>query len=57
MMNIQSFILLGAVLALAFWALYHYTKKMRRTGGCGNCSCGCCDGCGIKKEEKKKEKK
>lgn len=42
-MNVQSIILLAAVLALAAWVLRFHLKKRREGGGCG--SCHGCSGC------------
>ena len=42
-MNIQSLILLAAVLALAAWVLRLHLRKRKRGGCCG--SCHGCHGC------------
>ena len=48
-MNIQSWIVLLAVVALFIAVFRFYMKKQRRNKGCGGCSCGCndCEHCGL----------
>ena len=46
-MNLQSYILLFIILAVALSVLVHYVFHQRRTGGCG--SCQWCEGCRERK--------
>lgn len=48
-MNIQSWIVLLAVVVLFVGVFRFYMKKQRRNKGCGGCSCGCndCEHCGL----------
>jgi hypothetical protein len=43
-MNVQSWIVLAAVVIVFVAVFRYYWKKQRRSGGC---SCGCCDSCGA----------
>ena len=50
-MNIQSWIVLLAVVALFVAVFRFYMKKQRRNKGCGSCGCSCgcndCEHCGL----------
>ena len=48
-MNIQSWIVLLAVVALFVAVFRFYMKKQRRNKGCCGFSCGCndCEHCGL----------
>ncbi|MBO5659908.1 MAG: FeoB-associated Cys-rich membrane protein [Bacteroidaceae bacterium] len=41
-MNLQSILLLGAILVVALIVLVRYIRRPKRCGGsCGSCQCNC----------------
>ena len=46
-MNIQSILILTAILITAVIVAYRYIHRQKRTGGCGTCNCSCHETCKL----------